>query len=81
MTDLEEMDEEEMLMRAITMSLEEKEEREEEEREGRDVTEEELESIKIQGSGELLQIASGQSTAKEVCIQLDTNFQPFIWCR
>ena len=54
-----------MLSRAIAMSLgEEKEEREEKEQ--REVTQEELSPIKIQVSGELLQIASGQSTAKEV---------------
>ena len=69
-----------MLFRAIAMSLgEEKEERGEKEQ--REVTQEELGPIKIQGSGELLQIASGQSTAKEVAIQSGTNFQPFIWCR
>ena len=46
-TDLEELNEEEMLMRAIAMSLEEEEE----------VSEEELGSIKVQESGELLQKA------------------------
>ena len=50
-TDLEELNEEEMLMRAIAMSLEEEEEEEEE------VSEEELGSIKVQESGELLQKA------------------------
>ena len=49
-TDLEELNEEEMLMRAIAMSLEEEEEEEE-------VSEEELGSIKVQESGELLQKA------------------------
>ena len=49
-TDLEELNEEEMLMRAIAMSLEEEEEEEE-------VSEEELDSIKIQSSGELSQKA------------------------
>ena len=49
-TDLEELNEE-MLMRAIAMSLEEEEEEEE-------VSEEELGSIKVQESGELLQKAS-----------------------
>ena len=48
-TDLEELNEEEMLMRAIAMSLEEEKE---------EVSEEELGSIKIQESGELLQKAS-----------------------
>ena len=47
-TDLEELNEE-MLMRAIAMSLEEEEEEE--------VSEEELGSIKVQESGELLQKA------------------------
>ena len=49
-TDLVELNEEEMLMRAIAMSLEEEEEEEE-------VSEEELGSIKVQESGELLQKA------------------------
>ena len=49
MTDLEELNEEEMLMRAIAMSLEEEEE---------GVSEEELGSIKVQESGELLKKAS-----------------------
>ena len=49
-TDLEELNEEEMLMRAIAMSLEEEEEEEE-------VSEEEQGSIKVQESGELLQKA------------------------
>ena len=48
-TDLVELNEEEMLMRAIAMSLEEEEEEE--------VSEEELGSIKVQESGELLQKA------------------------
>ena len=48
-TDLEELNEGEMLMRAIPMSLEEEEEKE--------VSEEELGSIKVQESGELLQKA------------------------
>ena len=46
-TVLEELNEEDMLMRAIAMSLEEEEE----------VSEEELDSIKIQSSGELSQKA------------------------
>ena len=46
-TDLEELNEEEMLMRAIAMSLEEEEE----------VSEQELGSKKVQESGELLQKA------------------------
>ena len=44
-TDLEELNEEEMLVRAIAMSLEE------------EVSEQELGSIKVQESGELLQKA------------------------
>ena len=49
-TDLVELNEEEMLMRAIAMSLEEEEEEEE-------VSEQELGSKKVQESGELLQKA------------------------
>ena len=48
-TDLVELNEEEMLMRAIAMSLEEEEEEE--------VSEQELGSKKVQESGELLQKA------------------------
>ena len=57
-TSLEDLDEEEMLMRAIAMSLEE------EQKEG-EVAQEELGSINIKGSGELLQKAYFQSTATE----------------
>ena len=54
--DLEELDEEEMLVSAIAMSLEE------EEKEG-EVAQEELGFVKIQGSGELLQKAYCHSKA------------------
>ena len=60
-TELEELDEEEMMIRAIAMSLED-EEKEEEEKEEREVTREELSSIKIQGSGELLALGHSAAT-------------------
>ena len=63
MTDLEQLDEEEMLFRAIAMSLEEEKEKEEkEEKEEEEVTQEELSSIKIQGSGELLALGHSAAT-------------------